>query len=50
MRHIRQADELPVELADYIRFIENYLHVPITMVSTGPDREETVKAARLTGK
>lgn len=50
IRHIRQADELPVELTDYVSFIENYLHVPITMVSTGPDREETVKAERLTGK
>ncbi|MFO7616506.1 MAG: adenylosuccinate synthase [Bacteroidales bacterium] len=42
IRHLRRPEELPAELSNYIRFIENYLHVPITMVSTGPDREETI--------
>jgi adenylosuccinate synthase len=36
------VDDLPVELNDYIRFLEQQLRVPITMVSTGPDRTQTV--------
>jgi adenylosuccinate synthase len=41
IRHLRRKEELPMELINYIRFIEDYIHVPIVMVSTGPDREET---------
>ncbi|WP_044213179.1 adenylosuccinate synthase [Flammeovirga sp. OC4] len=35
-------EELPQELMEYIKFIEDYIEVPITMVSLGPDREETI--------
>jgi adenylosuccinate synthase len=35
-------ENLPVELNDYIKFLEHQLGVPITMVSTGPDRSQTV--------
>ena len=35
-------DELPVELHDYVKFIEEEVEVPITIVSVGPDRTETI--------
>ena len=35
-------ESLPVELNDYIKFLENELKVPITLVSTGPDRTQTI--------
>ena len=31
---------LPAPLRTYLQFIENYLHTPITMLSTGPEREK----------
>lgn len=35
-------ENLPVELNDYIKFLEKELQVPITLVSTGPDRTQTI--------
>ncbi|ANQ47432.1 adenylosuccinate synthase [Flammeovirga sp. MY04] len=35
-------EELPQALLDYVKYIEDYIGVPITMVSMGPDREETI--------
>jgi adenylosuccinate synthase len=35
-------DELPYELKKYVRYIEQEVGVPITVVSVGPDRTETV--------
>lgn len=35
-------DELPYQLKKYIRFIEEEVGVPVTLVSIGPDRTETV--------
>lgn len=35
-------ESLPAELNEYIKFLENELHVPITLVSTGPDRTQTI--------
>jgi adenylosuccinate synthase len=37
-----QEDSLPVELLDYIAFLELHLGVPITIISTGPDRTQTI--------
>ncbi|HEY0046508.1 MAG TPA: adenylosuccinate synthase [Flavobacterium sp.] len=37
--------ELPVELQDYIDFIEAELEVPIKIVSVGPDRKQTIRKA-----
>ena len=42
VRGITSFDELPQEVKDYILFIEKEIEVPITMVSTGPRREETI--------
>jgi adenylosuccinate synthase len=35
-------DDLPLELALYIQYIESQLNVPITLVSVGPDRKQTL--------
>lgn len=35
-------DAIPAELNDYITFIEKELNVPITIVSVGPDRKQTL--------
>jgi len=35
-------EELPSEFKDYIRFIEEQTHTPISIVSVGPDRAATI--------
>lgn len=35
-------DDLPEELKEYIEFIEQYVGVPIKVVSVGPDRKQTI--------
>jgi adenylosuccinate synthase len=40
---IRNFEELPATLKQYITYIENALEVPITIVSVGPDREQTIE-------
>lgn len=35
-------DRLPSELMEYIKFLEQHLGVPITLISTGPDRTQTI--------
>jgi len=42
IRNIKEYEELPIELKEYIDFIEKETGVPITIVSLGPDRTETV--------
>lgn len=37
-----KEENMPVELSDYISFLERELQVPITIVSTGPDRTQTI--------
>ena len=37
-----KEENMPVELTEYISFLERELNVPITIVSTGPDRTETI--------
>ena len=38
----RKESELPAEFKDYISFMENYLGVPIKIISLGPDRDATI--------
>lgn len=38
----KSKESLPSELNDYIKFLETELQVPITLVSVGPDRTETI--------
>jgi adenylosuccinate synthase len=42
IREIRDFNDLPVNLKGYIEFIEYHTGVPVTMVSVGPDRKETI--------
>ncbi|HID01534.1 MAG TPA: adenylosuccinate synthase, partial [Piscirickettsiaceae bacterium] len=39
---IRDWDALPQAAKDYIRFIEDQVGVPVAILSTGPDRAETL--------
>jgi adenylosuccinate synthase len=34
------VDELPENLTGYLKFLENHLQTPISMLSTGPEREK----------
>ena len=35
-------ESLPKELMDYVSFLEKQLKVPVTLISTGPDRTQTI--------
>ena len=39
------GDKMPDSLEKYIRFIEDYLEIPVTIVSIGPGREELINLA-----
>jgi len=39
---MRSKDELPVEMLDYLKFIESEVNVPVSVISVGPDREQFV--------
>lgn len=39
---VRSYDDFPVELKDYVAFLEAELNVPIKLVSVGPDRVQTI--------
>ena len=43
---INKYEELPENLIAYIQFIEKYIGVPITIVSVGPDRKQTIKVPK----
>lgn len=38
----KDANQIPIELSQYIDFLENELNVPITLISVGPDRTQTI--------
>ena len=40
---IKKEKELPFEFMNYVRFIEKELGVPVSMISLGPDREQTIE-------
>jgi adenylosuccinate synthase len=40
---VTAKNKLPKELVDYIKFIENATETPITIISVGPDRTQTIK-------
>ena len=42
MTTMTSEDEFPQEFKDYVKFLEEKLEVPITIVSVGPDREQTI--------
>ena len=40
---VRNKNQFPKALQDYINFLEKELNVPVTYVSVGPDREQIIK-------
>jgi adenylosuccinate synthase len=42
MTKFREESQFPKEFSDYIKFLETELETPITIVSIGPDREQTI--------
>jgi adenylosuccinate synthase len=42
LTEVSSIDDLPKELELYIQYIESQLNVPITLVSVGPDRKQTL--------
>jgi len=40
--NIKNEDDLPDELIDYIDYIELFVDVPIKLISVGPDRTQTI--------
>lgn len=41
-RECSTTDDVPVNMAGFIKFIEGYLEVPVRILSTGPGRNETL--------
>jgi adenylosuccinate synthase len=39
----RSDDELPLEMKEYIEFINNYLHTTVSYISNGPERDQLIK-------
>ncbi len=39
---LKEYNDLPGALKKYIEFVEKHTGIPVTMVSVGPDREETI--------
>ena len=39
---IKKFENLPIPAQKYISYVEDYLKVPVTVVSVGPDRDQTV--------
>jgi adenylosuccinate synthase len=42
LTQVRSESEFPTELKNYIEFIEKHTAIKITVVSVGPDREQTI--------
>ncbi len=45
--NVRRWEDLPREAQNFIRFIEDYLNVPVPVISTGPQRDETITCCDL---
>jgi len=42
LKNASTYDELPETFKQYVKFIETVVEVPVTVISTGPDRTETI--------
>ena len=40
---ITSPSQMPENLKDYIRFIEDFVGVKVSLVSVGPDRNQTIR-------
>lgn len=43
IENITNYDDLPIKCKNYINFIEEYMGIPIKLISVGPDRTSTVE-------
>jgi adenylosuccinate synthase len=41
-KEVKSVKQLPIELQNYMQFIEQFLGIPVVLMSTGPGREETL--------
>lgn len=48
LTNIHSFDEMPAELADYVYFLERALGLPISFISTSPDREAIIHRQAVT--
>lgn len=46
MTGMQSEDEFPAEFKNYIEFLEKELETPITIVSIGPDRKQTIERTK----
>jgi adenylosuccinate synthase len=44
---IKEWSDLPAAAQDYLKFLSDYLRVPVSMVSTGPGRDDTIHLKNL---
>lgn len=44
---LSSIDEIPTELNSYVEYLEQELNVPITIVSVGPDRKQTLMRGKV---
>ncbi len=42
---VSHIDQMPTAAMDYVRFLEERIGVPITVVGVGPEREQFVRTA-----
>jgi adenylosuccinate synthase len=42
MTKFTSESQFPKQFSDYIKFLEKELETPITIISIGPDREQTI--------
>ena len=42
-----RVEELPAAARDYVRFVEDFLRVPVTFIGVGPARDQTVVLPRV---
>jgi adenylosuccinate synthase len=42
LEHVTKAKDIPQNLLEYIKYIENFVGVPVKVVSVGPDRKQTI--------
>jgi adenylosuccinate synthase len=42
LSQIRREEELPYEFMTYVRYIEDAVGVPVSIISLGPDRDQTI--------
>ena len=42
MTRFTKEEEFPQAFKDYVKFLEEFLETPITIISIGPDRAQTI--------